>query len=289
MIPTGRTRVAAVIGWPISHSRSPTMHGYWLERYGIDGVMVPLAVAPADLDLALKALARMGFVGANVTLPHKAACLGLVDEAEAAARAIGAVNTIVVGKDHRLLGSNTDGLGFIAHLRASVPAWRADAGPVVVLGAGGAARAVVYALLDAGVRQIRLLNRTAAKATRLAGDFRPLAKAVIEPLPWDMRQAALDGAGLLVNATSLGMEGQPPLDLALERLAPSAAVADIVYAPLKTDLLRSAEARGHVIVDGLGMLIEQARPGFRAWFGREPEVTADLRARLAADIARDQR
>jgi shikimate dehydrogenase len=270
---SGRAKLAGVFGWPVAHSRSPRLHGYWLERHAVDGAYLPFAVRPENLALALKALPILGLRGVNLTLPHKEAALGLVDRAIEEAKRIGAVNTIVVDVDGRLEGRNTDGYGFLAHLKASVPGWRANSGPVVLLGAGGAARAIAVALLDAGVPELRLVNRTPARAAELA-------KALggnVAVVPWQDRARAQESATLLVNSTTLGMVGQPPLDLDISRLPRQAPVYDIVYAPLETPLLAAARARGHVCVDGIGMLLHQARPGFAAWFGIEPEVTAELR------------
>jgi shikimate dehydrogenase len=280
VIPSGRARVAGVMGWPVGHSRSPRLHGFWLEQYGIDGAYVPLAVPPARLGEALSALPALGFAGVNLTLPHKEAALGHVDGLSEAARRVGAVNTITVRSDGTLFADNTDGFGFIEHLRASAPGWCGGAGPVAVLGAGGAARAVAVALLDAGVRELRLINRTPERAQALAEAFGSL----LRPLPWKGRAEVLDGISLLVNTTSLGMTGQPPLELDLARLPRSAVVYDLVYAPLDTGLLGAARARGNPVVDGLGMLLHQARPGFRAWFGVEPEVTSALRAFVMRDL-----
>ena len=268
---SGAARLAGVIGWPVSHSRSPRLHGWWLRLYDIDGAYVPMPVRPADLETALRALPRLGFAGCNVTLPHKQEVMRLVDEVDPVARRIGAVNTVVVGPDGRLKGSNTDAFGFIEALREADPVWRPQ-GPCVVLGAGGAARAVVVALLDAGAPKLRLLNRTRAKAEAMAG-MHPR----IEVIDWAERHAALADAVLLVNTTSLGMVGQPALDLDLSALPVTAMVNDIVYTPLYTPLLDAAIARGNVIVDGLGMLLHQARPGFAAWFGVDPTVSADQR------------
>jgi shikimate dehydrogenase len=261
------------MGWPVAHSRSPRLHGYWLRQYRIDGAYVPLPVRPAQFAAALRALPMLGFAGANVTLPHKEAALAAVDRASGEARRIGAVNTIVVLEDGTLEGRNTDGFGFVENLRAAVRGWRADAGPAVVLGAGGAARAIGATLLDLGVPDLCLLNRTVERAERLAADLGGRVRAH----SWDDRAVALSDAALLVNATTLGMTGQPPLDLPLERLPLQAVVNDIVYSPLETPLLAAARARGNPAVDGLGMLLHQARPGFAAWFGVEPEVTPDLR------------
>ena len=269
MIISGKAKLAGVIGWPVGHSRSPRLHGYWLEKNGIDGAYVPLAVLPERLEDAIRALPALGFRGANVTVPHKEAALGLMDRVDPVARRVGAVNTIIVGEDGRLEGRNTDAYGFITNLRAGAPHWRPEAGPALVLGAGGAARAVVAALIDAGVPEVRLHNRTAAKAETLARDIGGPVRVVSEP--------ELAGAALLVNTTTLGMAGQPPLNLDLTKLPKTAVVTDIVYTPLITPLLAAAQARGTVIVDGLGMLLHQAVPGFEAWFGVRPEVTDELR------------
>jgi len=278
---TGRARLAGVVGWPVAHSRSPRLHGFWLEKHGIDGAYVPIAVRPENLATALRALPLLGFSGVNVTVPHKEAALAAVDRASDAARRIGAVNTIVIDADGQLEGSNTDGFGFLENLAAALPGWRASDGAAVLLGAGGAARAIAAALADGGAPEIRLVNRTPERARRLAaeigGPFRIVA--------WSERAAALADAALLVNATTLGMAGQPPLDLALSALPGDAVVNDIVYAPLETPLLAAARARGNRVVDGLGMLLHQARPGFAAWFGVAPQVTAALRDFVLAEVA----
>jgi len=273
VIPSGRARLAGVMGWPIEHSLSPRVHGYWLEHHRVDGVYVPLAVAPRDLERALTALPALGFRGVNLTLPHKERALGLCHEADDLARRIGAVNTIVV-RDGKLIGSNSDGFGFLENLKAGAPGWRPEAASAVVLGAGGAARAVVAALIDAGAPQVRIVNRTRPRAEELAASL----GGAISVHGWKQRNALLAGAGLLVNTTSLGMAGQPPLDLDLGGLPRDAVVSDLVYAPLMTPLLEAARARGNPLVDGLGMLLHQARPGFEAWFGSRPEVTDALRA-----------
>lgn len=276
MIPSGRARLAGVVGWPVGHSRSPRLHGYWLDRLGIDGAYVPLAVRPEHLAAALAALPLLGFRGVNVTVPHKEAAFPLVDRTNEAARRIGAVNTIVIDAAGRLEGRNTDGEGFLASLAEGAPGWDAAAGPAVLLGAGGAARAILAALTDAGAPEIRLVNRTRSRAELLA-------EALGGPCRlygWDERAEALAGAALLVNATSLGMAGGPPLALDLARLPTAALVVDIVYVPLETPLLAAARRRGNRTVDGLGMLLHQARPGFAAWFGLEPPVTPELRAFL---------
>jgi shikimate dehydrogenase len=270
---TGCSRIAGIMGWPVRHSRSPRLHGYWLRKYAIDGAYIPLPVPPASFVAALRALPMLGFAGANVTLPHKEAALVTVDRADATARRIGAVNTIVVAGDSSLEGRNTDGLGFIENVRASVPGWSAATGPAVLLGAGGAARALAVALADAGAPEIRIANRTITRGEQLCIDI----GGPLRTVSWGDRAAALAGAALLVNTTTLGMSGQPPLDLPMDRLPVEAVVADIVYVPLETTLLATARSRGHRVVDGLGMLLHQARPGFAAWYGVIPEVTPELR------------
>ena len=276
---SGKAAVAGVMGWPVSHSRSPRLHGFWLEAYGIDGAYVPLAVRPERFETALRGLAALGMKGCNVTLPHKEATLALADHADEVARRIGAANTVVVREDGALAVTNTDAFGFIENLEARAPGWPSDR-PAVLLGAGGASRAVIVALLDAGVPQIRIANRTRERAQALADTFGP----AVLPVAWEERAAALDGAGLLVNGTQLGMTGQPPLEMTLDRLGSDGVVYDLVYVPLQTDLLKAAAARHLRCVDGLGMLLHQARPGFAAWFGREPEVTGALYAHIAEGL-----
>lgn len=272
---TGKGLIAGVMGWPVSHSRSPVLHGFWLRQYGIDGAYVPLAVPPDRAEQAIRALPSLGFRGCNVTIPHKEVAFRLVDRLDSDARRIGAVNTIIVAADGSLEGRNTDGFGFWANLAANAPpAWAVTGGASVVLGAGGAARAVVVALLDAGAPEIRLLNRTQARAAEIAAD---LGDRRIRVDAWDSRDAALAGAVLLVNTTSQGMTGYPPLEIDLSALPLDALVTDIVYAPLITPLLAAASSRGNPVVDGLGMLLHQARPGFHAWFGTDPQVTDHLR------------
>lgn len=281
MILTGEAKLAGVIGWPVGHSRSPRLHGWWLRHYGIDGAYLPLAVAPEQFAHVLRTLPHLGFRGANITVPHKEAALAAVDVADDHAKRIGAVNTVIVREDGALEGRNSDGLGFYAHLTASAPAWTPEAGPAVIVGAGGAARAIAVALLDAGLPELRLVNRTRERAEQLA---LALGDARIKVMPWLARAAALEGATLAVNTTTQGMRSQPALDLDLMPLPVGAAVFDCVYAPLDTPLLKAARARGLTAIDGLGMLIHQARPGFAAWFGREPEITPELRAFLAEGL-----
>jgi shikimate dehydrogenase len=275
---TGKALKAGVMGWPIGHSRSPALHGWWLAQYRIDGAYVPMAVRPGDLPAALRALPILGFAGCNLTIPHKEAALAIVDRVDPVARRIGAVNTIVVDDDGALEGRNTDAYGFIASLRAAQPGWSARRGPAVLVGAGGSARALIVALLEDGAPEIRVVNRTLERAEALAAEFGTL----IRPASWTERGEALGEAALLVNTTSQGMTGEPPLELPLDRLPLAAIVNDIVYAPLETPLLAAARRRGNPVVDGLGMLLHQARPGFAAWFGVEPEVTAELRAAVLA-------
>ena len=272
---SGHARLAGVFGHPVTHSRSPRLHGFWLQRYGIDGAYIPLGVAPGGFGAAVRALVDLGFRGANVTIPHKLAAFEICDAVAPFARRAGAVNTLIF-RDGWIEGSNTDGFGFLESIREAASGWRADAGPAVLLGAGGAARAIAAALLDAGAPRVTLVNRTAAKAEALARDLGgPIHVA---------DRAPLEDAALLVNTTSLGMQGQPGLEVDLAPLPASAVVADIVYVPLETRLLAAARARGLVAVDGLGMLLHQARPGFEAWFGVAPQVDQALRDEVAADI-----
>lgn len=281
---TGHARLAGIMGWPVEHSRSPALHNFWLAEHGIDGVYVPLAVRPERLEQALRALPALGFRGCNLTIPHKQRALAVVDRVAPVARRIGAVNTVVVAEDGSLEATNTDAFGFRAHLRESVPHWDPATGPAIVLGAGGAARAVVAALAEAGVGEIRLVNRTSNHAQILVADLGGMG-AQIRPVAWSERETALCEAGLLVNTTSLGMSGQPPLDLDLALLPRSAVVVDIVYVPLETPLLAAARRRGHPVVDGLGMLLHQGRPGFEAWFGQQVDVSPRLRAAMLATLA----
>ncbi len=282
---SGGAAVAGVMGWPIGHSRSPRLHNFWLLRYGIDGAYVPFAVPPDSVEAALRALPRLGIVGTNVTIPHKEEAFRILDARDAAAERIGAVNTVFVRPDGSLSGTNTDAFGFIEALRSRHPGWSGTQGPAVVLGAGGAARAVLAALQDEGVPEIRLVNRTRARAEALRAEFGP----PISTVDWAGRETALDGARLLVNTTSLGMAGGEPLDIRLDALPSAAVVNDIVYTPLETPLLAAAQARGCVAVDGLEMLLHQARPGFAGWFGREPEVDDALRAFTSRPISTNRR
>lgn len=278
MMLSGKAKVAGVMGWPVGHSRSPRLHGHWLERYRIDGAYVPLSVAPDRAAEAIRALPALGFRGCNVTVPHKEVAAATVDVLDATARRAGAVNTIVVGDGGMLTGSNTDGFGFLENLRDGAAGWQAETGPAVVIGAGGASRAIVAALLDAGAPEVRLTNRTRERAEVLAAEI----GGAVTVVDWVSRETALDGAALVVNTTTQGMHGEPSLDLRLDALPRTAVVTDIVYTPLMTPLLDDAHARGNRIVDGLGMLLHQARPGFAAWFGTEPVVDEELRRAVLA-------
>jgi shikimate dehydrogenase len=260
---------AGVVGWPINHSLSPRLHNYWLKQYNIAGSYEALAIEPDKLETALRELRAKNFRGVNLTVPHKEKALNLMSKCDDVARRIGAVNTIIVQGDGSLEGRNTDAYGFSQNLLSA--GVNVKGKPVAVLGAGGAARAVIVALQDMGAAEIRLTNRTKEKVNILARDFN------IKPYTWNDTQLVIKDAGLLVNTTSLGMQGQPPLNIVLDNLPPEAAVNDIVYVPLMTDLLQQAQKRGHKIIDGLGMLLHQARPAFAAFFGKDPEVNEDLR------------
>jgi shikimate dehydrogenase len=273
-----RFLLAGVMGDPVMHSRSPKLHNYWLAKYGLSGVYVPLAITAGQLRAALRALPALGFSGCNLTIPHKEAALEIVDQIDPLARRIGAVNCVVVAADGSLEGQNHDAFGYIESVREAQPSWRADRGPIIVIGAGGGARAVLVSLIDAGASEIRLVNRTLARAKSLA---RELGGSIIA-LNWQEREVALEDAAMLINATSQGMVGEPPLDLALDSLPVSALVSDIIYIPRETALLAAARKRGNQTVNGLGMLLHQARPAFHAWFGIMPEVTAELRAMIEA-------
>lgn len=268
-----RIPLAGVIGSPVAHSKSPALHGHWLKQYGIAGHYVPLDVAQADLEDVLKAMPKMGFVGANVTIPHKESVLKHADVVTDRASLIGAANTLIFRGDGKLHADNTDGYGFIENLRQGVTDWDPKSGPAVVLGAGGAARAVITALLDAGVYEIRLSNRTRTRSDVLRTEFG--TKIVV--YDWVQAGNAIDGAATLVNTTALGMEGKPEFRVPLDGLTPRTVVTDLVYAPLETTLLRRAKEAGCRTVDGLGMLLHQAVPGFERWFGVRPEVDESLR------------
>jgi len=271
---------ACVIGWPVEHSRSPMIHRYWLKLYGIEGAYEKEAVPPEEASGFMRSLGEHGYVGANVTLPHKLIALEAADLKDEAARAIGAANTLWLDADGRLNASNTDAYGFMTNLDGEAPSWNEGKRPVVVLGAGGAARAVLYGLIEAGAVKVLLANRSRARADNLAAVFPPR----VHVIDWEARNQALAGCGLLVNTTSLGMSAQAPLTIDLGALPREAVVADIVYSPLETGLLAAARQRGNVAVDGLGMLLHQAVPGFERWFGVWPEVTPELKAHVAASL-----
>jgi shikimate dehydrogenase len=276
---TGKSRLAGILGWPVSHSRSPRLHGFWLARHGVDGAYVPLPVRPEGFAAAVRGLVELGFAGANVTIPHKEAAFAICDSVSEVARRAGSVNTLVF-RDGRIEGTSTDGFGFLESIRDQAPGWRASDGPAVVLGAGGAVRAVAAALLDAGCPRLVLVNRTPARAEAIARELCVGGRGTVEVAA----EPALAEAALLVNGTSLGMEGEPPLILDIAGLPAHAVVADMVYVPLETRLLARARERGLRAVDGLGMLLHQARPGFEAWFGLAPRVDAELREFVLQDL-----
>lgn len=273
-------RLAGVMGWPVGHSRSPVIHNHWIAQLGLRGAYVLLPVQPEKLDDALRSLPVLGFAGCNLTIPHKVAALEIVDRVDLLAQRIGAVNTVVVEADGTLTGLNTDGFGYIQSLLDVQPDWQADAGPVVVVGAGGAARAIIVALMERGAKEIRLTNRSVDKAKDMAAEFGRQVNAV----PWEDRHEALSGAALLVNTTNQGMHGEPALDLNLRQLPSTALVSDIIYIPMETPLLAAARARGNATVNGLGMLLHQARPAFAAWFGVLPEVSPALFEQIQATL-----
>ena len=278
---------ACIVGWPVAHSRSPALHGFWLKQHKIDGYYGRLPVEPnrAALEDLVAFLRRTPNArGCNLTLPHKIEIMPLLDRIHPVAAHIGAVNTVIKHPDGALEGRNSDGFGFLEALKAGAPDWRADAGPVVVLGAGGAARAVVATLAEAGVPELRLVNRTQATAIDLGVAFTPRDGRRIAIERWAERDAALKDATLLVNTTSLGMKGQPPLEIDLAELPRMAVVNDVVYVPLETGLLAAARARGHRCIDGLGMLLHQGRLGFEAWFGQKVAVSAEQYKTVAGDL-----
>lgn len=269
-----RIPLAGVIGHPIAHSRSPALHGFWLKRYGIKGHYIPMDVAQADLKQALTFLPKIGFVGLNVTIPHKESVLALADVVTDRAALIGAANTLIFRKDGKIHADNTDGVGFIANIKQHAPNWNPHSGPAALFGAGGAARAVIAALIENGVKEIRIANRTKARAEALRSDF----GAHLQVYDWTQAANMLQGATLVVNSTSLGMSGKPDFRVPLDALEPTALVTDLVYTPLMTQFLIEAEARGAKVVDGLGMLLHQAAPGFERWFNHRPEVDEETRA-----------
>ena len=273
-----RIPLAGVIGNPIAHSKSPRLHRHWLAKYGIAGDYVPLHVDKNDLAEVLRALPKMGFVGANVTIPHKVAALEIADQVSDRATLIGAANTLIFHENGKIIADNTDGYGFLANLKQGAPDWRPDLGPAAVLGAGGAARAVIVSLLDAGVPEILLANRTRTKADVLRSEF----GSRVRVFEWVQAGNMIEAATTVVNTTSLGMVGSPELRVPLDGLQPGTVVTDLVYNPLRTHLLDEAEKAGCTVVDGLGMLLHQGVPGFERWFGVRPEVDQATRDAVLA-------
>lgn len=275
-----RFLLAGVMGWPVMHSRSPMLHTWLMKQHGLMGTYVPLAIKPENLAAALGGLAPLGFSGCNITIPHKEQALRIVDHVDEVARRIGAVSCITVRPDDSLAATNNDAFGFVQNVLQHQPSWRADAGPAVVIGAGGGARAIVYALAERGAKEIRVINRTRARADALAREF----GGPVSVVEWADRGRALGDAAMLVNTTSQGMVGQPPLELPLDTVPARALVCDIVYVPVETPLLAGARRRGNPTIDGLGMLLHQVRPAWQAWFGIDPEITPELRAHIEATL-----
>jgi len=272
---------ACVIGWPITHSRSPAIHGFWIARYGLEARYTKQAVAPEALEHFLATLADQGLVGCNVTIPHKEAAFRLASVQHDSAAAVGAANTLWL-EDGKLHAVNTDTYGYMTYLGLKEPDWGRRAAPISVLGAGGAARAIVHGFLKAGVSEVRVFNRSQARAAALASEFGPR----VRPMPWSERSRGSADSAVLVNTTSVGLKGQGSLEMDFTDFHPDCLVSDIVYVPLETGLIREARRHGLRTVDGLGMLLHQAVPGFEKWFGIRPEVTADLYDTIAAGIER---
>ncbi|MEP5154643.1 shikimate dehydrogenase [Planktotalea sp.] len=266
--------LAGVTGHPIAHSKSPQLHGHWLKAYAIKGHYIPIDIAPDDLERSIRLLPTIGFVGLNVTLPHKEVVIDLADEVTDRARAIGAANTLTFGSDGSIQADNTDGYGFVHNLKQNAPDWAPTTGPALVIGAGGAARAVIVSLIDLGVPEIRLSNRTPKRAEQLRAEFGETVKIV----DWSEAGDAIEGTKTVVNTTALGMVGKPEMTIPLDALSAGMVVNDLVYTPLQTPFLKAASAVGATAVDGLGMLLHQGVPGFERWFGTRPEVTDELRA-----------
>ena len=280
MAPTTPFALAAVFGYPVMHSRSPLMHEAFMAQQGIRGAYVPLEIHPDRLEPALRSLSALNFAGCNLTIPLKQKALEIVDEVDEVAHAIGAISCVVVMADGRLFGTNNDWIGFRENLLSQWPDWTPEQGPAVVIGGGGGCRAVVYALIQMGYRDIRLCNRTESRAHTIAERYPDHVRVI----PWASRHDCLDTATLLVNTTNQGMVGEAPLDLALDQLPMSARVADIIYTPLDSPLIQAAAARGHATANGLGMLLHQARPAWQMWFGRDPEISTEIRAMMEAEI-----
>ena len=278
MSDSNQFKLAGIMGMPVFQSRSPIIHNYWIKKHNIKGAYGHFPVQIDNVETAIRGLSALGLAGCNITQPHKLMAMKMMDELTPLAKRIGAINCIVVQPDGSLHGFNNDGFGYIQSLKDVNPAWRADAGPITVIGAGGAARAVIISLLDQGATEIRLINRTRAKAEELAA----ADPTVVKTYDWSERNAALEGAAMLVNTTNQGMYGQPPLEITLDALPKTAMVSDLIYIPLETPLLAAAKARGHVTSNGLGMLLNQAIPAFEAWFGVKPEITDELRKAVLA-------
>ena len=283
MAHSDRHLLAGVMGWPVMHSRSPLMHNYWINEHGLVGGYVLLPIEPGGLDAALRALHPLGFAGCNLTIPHKQEAMAIVDEVDEVAKIIGAISCVVVRPDGSLFGTNNDWRGYIGSLKQEQPGWRADAGPVAVIGAGGGSRAVCYGLLQEGATEVRLINRTLSRAEAIAEEF----GGPITPLPWDQRHDALDGVAMAVNTTSQGMVGEAALDIRFDRLPKTALASDIIYIPLETPFLAAARERGNRTINGVGMLLHQGRPAWKMWFDLEPVVTTELRERMERSIAGD--
>ncbi len=273
-----RIPLAGVIGCPVAHSRSPQIQNHWLRTYGISGHYVPMHVEPQDLATVIRALPKAGFVGANVTIPHKEAVMKIADKVTDRATLMGAANTLIFREDGSILADNTDGYGFITNLHQGAPDWVPSAGAALVLGAGGACRAVIASLIEAGVPEIMLSNRTRERAEQLHKEFGKRIRVI----DWIKAGNAVEDAVLVVNTTSLGMQGQPRLRVPMDGLHSGCVVTDLVYTPLKTDLIQAGEDAGCTVVDGLGMLLHQAVPGFERWFGQRPKVDEDTRAAALA-------
>jgi shikimate dehydrogenase len=273
-------KAAGVIGWPVSQSRSPKLHGYWFERYNIPGAYILMPVHPDKIGDAMKGLPALGLAGCNVTIPHKQTVIPFLDHIDPLAKRMGAVNLIVVGEDGKLTGYNKDGYGWFQCILEKKPDFNVKAGPAVVMGAGGGARAIVFTLADEGAPEIRLINRHKDRADELAASCGKPVKVI----PWEQRGDALEGANLVVNCTNQGMIGQQPLDLPLDKLPKTAYVSDIIYNPMDTPLIVDAKNRGNPTVGGLGMLLHQGRPAFKAFFGVDPEVTPELRKIIEATL-----
>tara|TARA_B100000686_G_scaffold351087_1_gene448853 strand:+ start:199 stop:1056 length:858 start_codon:yes stop_codon:yes gene_type:complete len=272
MAPPEKFLLAAVMGWPIMHSRSPLMHNFWLQQEGLNGAYLPIAIKPGKLESGLRALSPLGFAGCNLTMPHKIDAMKIVDEVDDVAKIIGAVSCIVVRDNGTLFGTNNDWIGFLDSLKHKFPNWQAEKGPVAIIGAGGGGRAVCFAMLEQGATDIRLLNRTPEEPRAIAQAF----GGPINTVDWIDRHDALQGVQTVVNATNQGMGKEPALDILLDKLPTDAIVADIIYTPLETPFLAAGRKRGNPTINGLGMLLYQGIPAWRLWFGVEPTVTHKL-------------